>query len=116
MLAHVLQHQVGGVATVLTGRLGCHGQWVDECLRMVFANVYQQMVDQTANQLPMSVDASNQLRNDLKVHTDEQRKAKQGGVGREEETSNTQLQTFHRSASCRHAHSALLLEDPNPVS
>ena len=66
VLTHVLEHLVGGGVAGGDTRLAGHGERVDQGLRVLFADVDQQLVNQSAYIRARRVNTSNQLRDYLK--------------------------------------------------
>lgn len=65
MFPHVLQDLLGGLGACSHRGLSCHSEGVDEGLRVVFADVHEQLVDELGHQGARGVNAGDELRDDL---------------------------------------------------
>lgn len=70
MFAHVLQDLIGRIVSGLKSTLGSDRQRVYQSLRMSLPDIHQKLMDETAHELSLSVDSSDQLRDHLEPSID----------------------------------------------
>jgi len=67
MFPHLIHDCDGGALARCTGRLRGHSERVDQCLWMMFADIYEEVVDIPANILAWCLDAGNDLIRKIKI-------------------------------------------------
>lgn len=67
MLAHIVQYFISSIPSSRTGRLAGNGQRIHQCLRVIFTDIDEQMMNKTTDEHSLRVNPRYQLRNDLKT-------------------------------------------------